>query len=122
MDKIKRQTKRTLIGIAGGIVLGAGVVMIPYPGPGWAAVFLGLAILGTEFHWAKQVLIFARGKYDSWERWLAVQGSFVRILFWCMTAAVVVLTVWILNGYGFINQFIGLGWDWVESPLPIPGK
>lgn len=122
MDRVKRHTKKAAIGIVGGVVLAAGIVMIPYPGPGWATVFVGLAILSTEFHWAKQILHFAKGKYDLWEQWLAAQSFVVRAVFWCMTAAVVIVTLWLLNGYGFINKFLGLGWDWIESPLPIPGK
>ena len=35
------------VGAIGGIVLIAGVIMIPYPGPGWLVVFAGLAILAA---------------------------------------------------------------------------
>ena len=122
MNKIKTQARKVIIGIAGGAVLLVGIVTIPYPGPGWLTVFAGLAILATEFHWAKRVLIFARGKYDAWQNWLKGQSKVIRALFWCLTAAVVVVTLWLLNGYGFIADFLGLDWDWIESPLPIPGK
>lgn len=122
MNQAKRQTKKILIGIAGGLVLVVGIVAIPYPGPGWLIVFSGLAILSTEFVWAKRILHYSRGKYDEWQAWLTRQKGWVRALFWFLTATVVVATLWLLNGYGFINQILGLGWDWVESPLPIPGK
>lgn len=116
---MKRRAKKTFIAIVGGIVLLAGIVMIPYPGPGWLVVFAGLGILSTEFDWAKRILHFARGKYDAWQDWLAAQKGYVKALFWLLTAAVVVTTIWLLNGYGLINQLLGLGWDWVQSPLPI---
>lgn len=45
------------VGVA---VLGAGLVMIVTPGPGWAAIFIGLAILATEFAWAQRVLSSAK--------------------------------------------------------------
>jgi len=122
MNQAKRQTKKVIIGIVGGAVLLVGIVAIPYPGPGWLIVFSGLAILSTEFAWAKRILHYSRGKYDAWQSWLARQKGWVRALFWTLTATVVVATLWLLNGYGFINQILGLGWDWVESPLPIPGK
>lgn len=122
MNQAKRQTKKVIIGIVGGVVLLVGIVAIPYPGPGWLIVFSGLAILSTEFAWAKRILHYSRGKYDAWQAWLARQKGWVRALFWTLTATVVVATLWLLNGYGFINQILGLGWDWVESPLPIPGK
>ena len=116
---MKKQAKKTFIGIVGGIVLLAGIVMIPYPGPGWLVVFAGLGILSTEFHWAKRVLHFARGKYDAWQDWLAKQHPALKALFWLLTALVVVTTIWLLNGYGLINNWLGLGQDWVRSPLPI---
>ena len=116
---MKKQAKKTFIGIVGGIVLVAGIIMIPYPGPGWLTVFAGLAILSTEFEWAQRLLHFARGKYDAWEAWVKRQDAWVRAVFWLLTALVVVVTIWLLNGYGIINSLLGLGWDWVKSPLPI---
>lgn len=116
---MKRQAKKTFVGIVGGIVLLAGIVMIPYPGPGWAVVFIGLGILSTEFVWAQRVLQYAKGKYDAWQHWLASQKPYVKAIFWILTALVVVITIWLLNGYGLINGWLGLGQDWVRSPLPI---
>lgn len=118
MEAAKRKTKKTLIGILGGIVLVAGVIMIPYPGPGWLVVFAGLGILSTEFEWAQRLLHFAKSKYDAWEAWIRRQNRTVRALFLLLTGVVVVVTIWLLNGYGFINHLLGLGWDWLDSPLP----
>ena len=55
---------RTGVGIAGGVVVIAGIIMIPYPGPGWLVVFAGLALLATEFERAQRVLTFARTHYE----------------------------------------------------------
>jgi uncharacterized protein (TIGR02611 family) len=41
-------------------VLVAGVAMLVLPGPGWAAIFVGFAILATEFAWAKAALMRAK--------------------------------------------------------------
>jgi uncharacterized protein (TIGR02611 family) len=41
-------------------VLLAGIVMLVLPGPGWAAIFIGIAILATEFAWAQYVLRWAK--------------------------------------------------------------
>ncbi len=116
---MKKQAKKTFVGIVGGVVLIAGVIMIPYPGPGWLVVFFALGILSTEFAWAQRVLDYARKKYDAWTEWVKRQNVFVKSLIWLMTALVVVVTIWLLNGYGLINQWLHLGWDWVNSPLPI---
>ena len=111
------RTRKLLISIAGGAVLLLGVITIPYPGPGWLIVFAGLGILSTEFEWAKRLLVFARGKYDAWQDWLKAQSPIVKTLFWLLTFAVVVVTIWLLNGYGIINDVLKLGLDWVQSPL-----
>lgn len=36
-------------------VVAAGIAMLVLPGPGWAAIFLGFAILATEFAFAERV-------------------------------------------------------------------
>ena len=46
------------IGVLGTLVVGLGIVLIPFPGPGWAIVILGLAIWAIEFAWAKNLLEF----------------------------------------------------------------
>ena len=115
--KVKKRAKKIFIAIVGGVVLLAGIVMIPYPGPGWAVVFIGLGILSTEFVWAQKVLDNAKHKYDQWAKWVARQNSVVKSLIWLATALVVVVTIWLLNGYGLINDWLNLGQDWVDSPL-----
>lgn len=122
MNRVKRHTKQAIVGTIGGIVVLVGLVAIPYPGPGWLIVFSGLAILSIEFAWARRVLLFGRRKYEAWSQWVKAQNHIVRGSILLMTCAVVVVTLWLLNGYGFMNQWLGLGYDWVESPLPVPGK
>ena len=52
----KRTIKRFLIGSAGGIVLLLGICMIVLPGPAIFLIPAGLAILATEFAWARRWL------------------------------------------------------------------
>lgn len=117
MEKVFHHTKRTVIGILGGIVVLLGVVMIPYPGPGWLVVFAGLAILATEFDWAQRVLDYAKGIYESWQKWLKRQSRIVQALFFALTSVVVLITIWLLNGYGLINAWLNLGQPWLASPI-----
>jgi uncharacterized protein (TIGR02611 family) len=68
------------IGIAtlgGAIVLG-GLLLIPLPGPGWAIVFLGLAVWATEFVWAQRLLRFGRRLLREWTDWAMRQPLWVR--------------------------------------------
>ena len=116
---MRRRIKKTFVTLVGTIVLIAGIVMIPYPGPGWLTVFAGLGILSTEYVWARRLLRFAKTKYDAWTEWVKNQSSYVKWALWLATALVVVLTLWLLNAYGLINDFLNWEFDWVHSPLPI---
>jgi hypothetical protein len=59
---IGRNIKRILVTVAGVLVILLGIVLIPLPGPGWAIVFAGLAILATEYVWAERLLSYAKRK------------------------------------------------------------
>lgn len=50
------QAKRIVIFVLGGTILLAGLTMLLIPGPGIATVIAGLALLGTEFVWARRLL------------------------------------------------------------------
>ena len=115
--KRSSRTRKTLITLLGWSVLLLGLVMIPYPGTGWVVVFIGLSILAKEFDWARDLHDFARRKYDEWQDWLKRQPVYIKVIFWCLTAITVVVTVWLLNGYGLINAWFNLGLDWLSSPF-----
>ena len=109
--------RRVLTAVLGGLVLLFGIITIPYPGPGWLIVFAGLGILSTEFEWAKNLLLYAREKYDRWQDWIGAQSMAVKVLFWCLTAIMVVATIYLLNGYGILNELLRLDQDWLASPF-----
>ena len=52
--------KRAVIGVAGFTVMIIGVALLVLPGPGLLTIALGLAILATEFDWARALLERAR--------------------------------------------------------------
>ncbi len=94
-----------------------GLILIPYPGPGWLVVFAGLAILATEFEFARRVLEWLKARYDSWVAWLKYQPIWVRIPILILTGIVIVLTLWLLNTFGLINHFLHLHHHWLVSPF-----
>jgi uncharacterized protein (TIGR02611 family) len=51
-----RTVRKVVVLVIGGTVLILGVIMLVTPGPGIAGVIAGLAILATEFVWAKVLL------------------------------------------------------------------
>ena len=61
-SKLRQAIWRVVITALGGGVLLAGIAMLVFPGPGWAAIFLGLAILASEYVWAHRLLIFTKEK------------------------------------------------------------
>lgn len=106
-----------MVGVIGTAVLVTGIITIPYPGPGWLIVFAGLAILGTEFHWAQRLRRALRRRYQAWTRWVRRQPPGVRLLIMALTGAVVLVTLWLLDTFGLIAGWVGLPWTWVQSPI-----
>ena len=63
---------KIVVGVVGLAVLVVGIVDIPLPGPGWLIVFLGLAILGTEFPLAHRFNMWVQRKlHEFWARFRA---------------------------------------------------
>jgi uncharacterized protein (TIGR02611 family) len=105
-----------LIGLA---ILGVGILAIPYPGPGWAIVFVGLAILATEFDWARRLLAYTRERYDKVMAWFKKQGLWVQVLGVAFTAAVVLGTLWLLGALGWAAELVGIEHRWLKSPIGV---
>jgi len=61
---VQRSGKRIAVTIAGFAVLLAGVALLVLPGPGWLLIFIGLAILATEYVWAERLLKTAKRKAE----------------------------------------------------------
>jgi uncharacterized protein (TIGR02611 family) len=68
------------IGVLGTVVVAVGIVLIPFPGPGWAIVILGLAILAVEFAWARRLLHFTKKHVQTWTHWVLKQSLPMRAL------------------------------------------
>lgn len=73
---------RFAVGVLGVFVVIAGLILVPLPGPGWLIVFLGIAILGTEFpaahrvgQWLKRVLASAVARWKAWRASRAARAS-----------------------------------------------
>lgn len=117
IHRLKKYSKRILTAVTGGAVVIIGAVLIPYPGPGWLIVFAGFAILATEFEFAEKTLDWLKEKYEVWAKWLRRQHAVVQLAVLALTGLVVLTTVWLLNGFGMLNSFFNLNYDWVISPL-----
>lgn len=68
------------VGVVGVLVVLLGLFLVPFPGPGWLIVFVGLGILATEFAWAERLLDYGRGKWRAWIGWVSKQSLPIRFL------------------------------------------
>jgi uncharacterized protein (TIGR02611 family) len=50
--------------VVGFTILLAGVAMIVLPGPAFVVIPLGLAVLATEFIWARRLLRIMKSRFD----------------------------------------------------------
>ena len=105
------------VALVGGAVVVLGFVLIPCPGPGWLIVFAGLAILATEFEWARRLLTFARGYYNRWVAWLGRQSWPVKLLVAAAACLVVLAMLWVFGVLHLVAGWIGLDWTWLRSPI-----
>jgi uncharacterized protein (TIGR02611 family) len=110
---------RVAVAVVGLVVLAVGIVAIPYPGPGWAIVFVGLAILATEFDWARKLLAYARMRYDAVMAWFTRQGLWVQVLGVVFTVAITVATLWMIGVLGWAAELVNIQHEWLDSPIGI---
>ena len=112
---------RIVIGVVGLVTLVVGIVAIPYPGPGWAIVFVGLAVLATEFDWARRLLAYARIRYDAAMGWFRRQGTLVQVLGLAFTTAIVVVTMWVFGVLDWAGERVNIEHEWLDSTIGIGG-
>jgi uncharacterized protein (TIGR02611 family) len=108
---------RIAVGVIGLVVLVFGIIAIPYPGPGWAIVFIGLGILATEFDWAQRLLAHVRERYDRVMDWFHGQPAIVQILGGLITALVVFATLWLLGAVDWVARIFDIEHEWLNSPF-----
>ena len=59
--RLRAGLRRVAVATVGGLIVLVGVALLVLPGPGWALIFAGLALLSTEFSWAGRALTWLRG-------------------------------------------------------------
>jgi uncharacterized protein (TIGR02611 family) len=106
----RRLAWQTTVIAVGGLLVVAGLAMLVLPGPGWAAIILGLVVLASEYAWAHRVLRPVRRAADkaakaamdpaARRRNLVLLGFAVLIVAACVA--------WYVSAYGW--TFDGLTW------------
>jgi uncharacterized protein (TIGR02611 family) len=91
-----RHAYRLVIALLGGSIVVGGLLLVPLPGPGWLIVILGLAVLASEFAWARDLLDFVKRTLSKWTDWLGRQSWTVRGLVGLATFAFVAVVFYVL--------------------------
>jgi uncharacterized protein (TIGR02611 family) len=60
LDLLPPVIRRTLVAVTGTTIVLVGLLLIFLPGPGALVILIGLAVLGTEFVWARRIILRAR--------------------------------------------------------------
>ncbi len=63
LDGVPPLVRRVIVAVIGGTILVIGIAMIVLPGPAVVVIPLGLAVLATEFIWARLWLRRARNMF-----------------------------------------------------------
>ncbi len=71
--KTIKQAKRLIIAVIGFTVLLTGLAMIVLPGPALVVIPIGLAILATEYVWARRLLDRVKSSASSVKVWVSKQ-------------------------------------------------
>ncbi len=108
---------RTGVGILGTLIIVAGLVLLPLPGPGWLIIFLGLGLLASEFGWARRLLDYAKAKVGAWTDWVQAQNWFVRILLGLACLAIVAGALYGYLWWQGVPEWVP---DWVPLVHEIP--
>lgn len=111
-------TTKIVVALVGTLVTAVGVVMIVTPGPAFVLIPLGLAILSTEFEFARRWLRWARAKAEEAKRKSEEMDPAVRRRRLVLTGVAVLLVVGLVIAYVAVYDWphvaVG-GWDWVQS-------
>lgn len=102
--------------VVGLIVVCGGLLLIPFPGPGWLIVIAGLAIWSTEFERAQRVLEFVKKHLKRWEEWVKRQNVAVKTLVGVVGIAFIATVLWLTFHFSGIPGFFPDGLEtWMRT-------
>jgi uncharacterized protein (TIGR02611 family) len=115
-----RRLYRVAVGVVGVAIVLLGIVALPAPGPGWAIIFVGLAVLASEFERAQRLLDFAKRHVHRWTTWITRQHLVVRLIVGLAILALVLGIFWAYFAVVGVPTWLP---DVVEDPLVqhVPG-
>ncbi|WP_132991900.1 TIGR02611 family protein [Gordonia zhaorongruii] len=103
--------------VVGTLVTAVGVITIPYPGPGWAIVFLGLFLLSQELEWAARLRRWTMDKLNTFYSRYIDGNRVAQVLLAIATCAIVIATLWLTNALSMAGGWVGIDAEWLKSPI-----
>lgn len=103
--------------VVGFLVTLVGAITIPYPGPGWAIVFLGLLILSQELEWAARLRKWVMARLNHFYSDYIDGNRLAQVALGVGTCAIVLGTLWVTGAAGLAGGWVGIDADWLRSPL-----
>ena len=102
--------------VLGLLIVALGLVLIPFPGPGWLIVIAGLAIWSTEFERAQRVLEFVKKNLRLWEAWVKRQNPVVKALVGVVGIVFIAGVLWLTFHFSGIPGFFPDGvTNWMHT-------
>ena len=87
---------RIVVGVVGLAIVVLGLLMVPFPGPGWLVVFVGLGVWASEFEWAQRLLHRVQRVLRAWSKWVRSQPWWVKGLVLLATITAVAAIFWLM--------------------------
>jgi len=87
---------RIVVGVVGLVIVVVGLLLVPFPGPGWLVVFLGLGVWASEFEWAQHLLHRVKRVLGTWSARVRRQPWWVKGLVLLATGAAVAAIFWLM--------------------------
>lgn len=100
---------RVLVLVVGLAIVAAGIAMLVFPGPGWAAIILGLLVLATEYRWAERLL----EPVQRFVRWLARRAKDPKARAQNIVFVLVLVVAAALALWSYVARY-----GWTLEPLP----
>lgn len=64
--RVRAKARKFFVGIVGGLILAIGLAMVVLPGPAFIVIPAGLALLASEFLWARRLKEQCEDKFKEW--------------------------------------------------------
>lgn len=82
--------KKVIVSVVGGLLVVAGLIMMPLPGPGIVLVVAGIGVLAAEYAWARRALKKTKDKAEEAQQEAVATKPRTTLTFLCTAAGLVV--------------------------------